>query len=110
MISHAINFHAAHPAVFVNHRDGKGQYPKYTGGPHGTREHRQYLHKRALHFCNFVVGEYVRWKNRRCLITDILDELNLVSWKGLEPKFVEILDNSGQYYYVNPGEIRRSRS
>lgn len=85
---------------------GKKNYPKFTG-QQGTIEHRQYLHKRGLFFNPFEKWQDVKYRNKKFFVYDIYEDFHYVSWVGLSPKFIELMDNQGETYLVNPGEIKK---
>ena len=89
---------------------GKSKYPKFNGA-HGSTEHRKYLLKRSLFFNPFDQYDEVIYRKKKYLITEIYGEkdYDYISWDGLSPKYLELLNKDGEYIYVNHGDIRKAR-
>lgn len=80
-------------------------------GVHGTDDHKKFILERAVRDCKFEKGETVLYKRNTWKITDIygLDDFRYVSWDGLSPCFVEIMDDYGEIQLVNSGMLKRRR-
>lgn len=107
MITHCISPHVRAVKSIVPGLNKK-DYPKFIG-TQGTDEHRKYLLKRGIYQNPFDIGQSVIYRKQRYWVTEIIEDYQLVSWVGLSPKFVEICDGGGDFYYVNPGDIKKVR-
>ena len=116
MITHQII--VAKPVVHKIHKVVKGMDKRNSHGPNksfppfvgvaGSKEHRQYILNRSLFNNPFNVNDEVIYKRRKCIITDIYVDIQLVSWVGLSAKFIEIFDYvEGEIYTVNSGELKK---
>lgn len=109
MITHSITRHVRPvKEVVASPFKNKKDYPRFIG-QQGTEDHRRYLLKRALFQNPFSIYDEVIYRKKTYLVTAIIEEFEYVSWVGLSPKFIELNDISNDYYYVNPGDIKKSR-
>lgn len=107
MITHFIQVHQR-PITKIIHGPKNKEYPRFEG-IQGTDEHRRYLHKRGLHFNQFDLYDEVVYRKKKYIISEILEQYEFVSWVGLSPKFLELTNAQGDFAYVNPGDIKKSR-
>jgi hypothetical protein len=107
VITHSISIHTR-PTKTIVPGLNKKDYPRFVG-TQGSDEHRRYLLKRGVYQNPFDIGDEVIYRKTRLWVTDIFDDEQIVSWVGLSPKFIELCDPSGEYHYVNPGDIKKAR-
>ena len=80
-------------------------------GKHGTTDHRKFIHKRAVAECPFSKGDKVLLRKNVYEVTDIYGEKDFeyITWNGLAPEFVEIMDDYGEIKLANPGSLKKYR-
>ena len=104
MITHAINKYVA-PVRKRAPVTGKGKFKGVLGG----LDHKMFILERAYTSCNLVPNDIVIYKKVEYVVNDVYgpSDINWITWKGLSPEFVELIDSDGVYMYVNPGVLRK---
>lgn len=105
MITHHI---IKHKVVVKRHKLQKVNKERFVG-KHGTNDHRLFILRRAVNDCPFDLHETVLYKRNRYFVSNIYgdDDFDWLEWDGLAPKFIEICDASGVFFYVNSGQLKK---
>lgn len=104
MITHAIIKYAPKTPT----RKPTQQKAKFQGKM-GSMDHLLFILERAYINCDLKVNDIVIHRKKEYTVNAVYgpEDINWLTWNGLSPEFVELIDSDGVFMYVNPGVLRK---
>jgi hypothetical protein len=100
MITHAINEAAELPLFQTRGAKWRGEI--------GSDDHKTMIFTRSKANHAYQLYDDVLYKGMPCFIQDMHDDIRLVEWDGLKPKFIEVWSHeTNEFYMVHPSDLRR---